>query len=449
MKKVFLLLFACCMAQMAIATVRLKGTLDKEAGSMLMLMSVDNGIPVICKETYADAAGKFTLETAIPYTGFYMLVNELGVKHVLYLQDGDNLTIHFANDKMQMQGSTTAVGKTIAQWNVLKAPALVHAYLFSSIPGGETTDPETFNPEYKALQAKAKTLKTQLTGTNRELAALQIDADLAFLKLAYYKNHGGELDSLYVSDAELSSYDALFNQDKLLKLPHAGEMLWMYVNHKADQAHVGQEDYAQRAAWLSGTALQEAYLYQEAQKLRYYEKLALLQNAMGNQSPSATFMKALEPLKEKLAWSKPGQEATDFEGERPDGSRMKLSDLKGKLVVIDVWATWCAPCIRMMPLFKQLEEEIKDPRLAFMSVCLGVSVEIDRWKKLIDEHQLHGNLIFIDSWTKGFAKQYRVTGVPRFLIISPDGKAISYSAPAPTHPELKQMILSELAKLNK
>lgn len=210
MKKVFLLLFACCMIQMAIATVRLKGTLDKEAGSMLMLMSVDNGIPVVCKETYADAAGKFTLETAIPYTGFYMLVNELGVKHALYLQDGDNLTIHFANDKMQVQGSTTAVGKTIAQWTVLKAPALVHAYLFSSIPGGETTDPETFNPEYKALQAKAKTLKTQLTGTNRELAALQIDADLAFLKLAYYKNHGGELDSLYVSDAEPSSYDALF-----------------------------------------------------------------------------------------------------------------------------------------------------------------------------------------------------------------------------------------------
>ena len=249
------------------------------------------------------------------------------------------------------------------------------------------------------------------------------------------------------SDADMKAYTDLLTHADLLKLPQAGDLLWMYVNHKAEQTRIEKDDYHARAALLPTPALREAYLFREAQLLRYYEQLAKLQELMGTQPSSQAFEQGLEPIKAKLAWSKPGQQALDFEGLCPDGSRLKLSDLRGKLVVVDVWATWCVPCLRMMPLFKQLEEELQDPRLAFMSVCLGVSVEEDRWRKIIADNHLEGNLIFIDSWTKGFAKDYRVTGVPRFLIIGPDGNVISYSAPAPTHPELKQMIVEQLAKM--
>ncbi|MCI6549799.1 MAG: TlpA family protein disulfide reductase [Prevotella sp.] len=444
MKKIILLFCAFFLAHMTNAAVRLTGTIDKEAGENLMLLSVDKGIPVPCKTATADAAKTFVIEADIPYTGLYLLANDIGVKHPLYLKDGDKLTIRYANDKMTVQGCTTAVGRTLAQWGTAKAPAMVQAYLYASIPGGETVEPTVFNPAYKALQVKAKTLKKQLTGTDSQLAALLIDADLALMKLSYYKNHGGELDSLYVSDVDMKAYTALLNHADLLKLPLAGDLLWMYVNHRAEQAQIGKEDFGARAALLPTSALREAYLFREAQLLRYYEQLAKLQEVMGTQPFCKAFEQGLEPIKAKLAWSKPGQPAIDFEGLCPDGSRLKLSDLRGKLVVVDVWATWCVPCLRMMPLFKQLEEELKNPHLAFMSVCLGVSVEEDRWRKIIADNHLKGNLIFIDSWTKGFAKDYHVTGVPRFLIIGPDGKVISYAAPAPIHPELKQMIMDQL-----
>ena len=447
MKKIILLCCACFLAHIADAAVRLTGTIDKEAGENLTLLSVDNGIPVPCKTAEANAAKAFAIEADIPYTGLYLLANDLGVKHALYLKDGESLTIRFANDKMTVQGSTTAVGRTLAQWGSAKAPAMVQAYLFVTIPGGETVEPTVFNPAYKVLLAKAKMLKTQLKGTDGQLGALLIDADLALMKLSYYKNHGGELDSLYVSDADMKAYTDLLTHADLLKLPQAGDLLWMYVNHKAEQTRIEKDDYHARAALLLTPVLREAYLFREAQLLRYYEQLAKLQELMGTQPSSQAFEQGLEPIKDKLAWSKPGQQALDFEGLCPDGSRLKLSDLRGKLVVVDVWATWCVPCLRMMPLFKQLEEELQDPRLAFMSVCLGVSVEEDRWRKIIADNHLEGNLIFIDSWTKGFAKDYRVTGVPRFLIIGPDGNVISYSAPAPTHPELKQMIVEQLAKM--
>ena len=98
----------------------------------------------------------------------------------------------------------------------------------------------------------------------------------------------------------------------------------------------------------------------------------------------------------------------------------------------------------MIPYFKKLEKELESPDLAFLSVCVGVWVENERWEKLIKEHQLSGNLIFIDSWTKGFAVDYHVTGVPRFMIIDREGRMVSFAAPAPTHPELKEMILKTL-----
>ena len=96
-----------------------------------------------------------------------------------------------------------------------------------------------------------------------------------------------------------------------------------------------------------------------------------------------------------MAWSKVGQTAIDFRGIRPDSTTLSLSDLRGKVVVIDVWATWCAPCIRMMPYFKQLEKELSHPDLGFM---------------LIDR----------------------------------EGRVLSFAAPAPNKPELKAMILEAL-----
>ena len=99
----------------------------------------------------------------------------------------------------------------------------------------------------------------------------------------------------------------------------------------------------------------------------------------------------------------------------------------------------------MMPYFRQLEKELSDPDLAFLSVCVGASAEKDLWLKLVKDNHLTGNVVFIDSWLRGFAKDYRVSSVPRFIIIDRHGKVFSYAAPAPKYPQLKQLILQALA----
>jgi hypothetical protein len=77
-------------------------------------------------------------------------------------------------------------------------------------------------------------------------------------------------------------------------------------------------------------------------------------------------------------------------------------------------------------------------------VVSGVSVEGDRWRK-ISPTTTDGNLISSTAGRK-LCQRLRVTGVPRFLIIGPDCNFISFSA-CPQHPELKQMIIEQLAKM--
>ena len=84
--------------------------------------------------------------------------------------------------------------------------------------------------------------------------------------------------------------------------------------------------------------------------------------------------------------------------------------------------------------------------IEFLSVCIGTFVEWDRWKKIIATEELTGHLIFINSWIKGFAKEYRIVGVPRFLIFDREGRIVSVNAPAPNKPALKKLILKTLGK---
>ena len=81
-----------------------------------------------------------------------------------------------------------------------------------------------------------------------------------------------------------------------------------------------------------------------------------------------------------------------------------------------------------MPYFRELEKELADPDLAFLSVCVGASPEKDLWLKLVNDHHLSGNVVFVDSWTRGFAEDYKVTSVPRFIIIDRQGRVYSCRA---------------------
>ena len=136
-----------------------------------------------------------------------------------------------------------------------------------------------------------------------------------------------------------------------------------------------------------------------------------------------------------LSKGKPSPKFVNYENY--SGGTTSLDDLKGKYVYIDVWATWCGPCKREIPYLKEVEKNYHEKNIAFVSLSVDALTDHDKWKEMIQEKELGGIQLFADnSWKSEFVTNYGIQGIPRFLLIDPEGIIVNPNAPRPSSPEL-------------
>ena len=112
-----------------------------------------------------------------------------------------------------------------------------------------------------------------------------------------------------------------------------------------------------------------------------------------------------------------GKAAEDFELPLLDGGTMKLSALKGKTVVLDIWATWCGPCRRAMPIVEKVTEEFADKGVVLYAVNQGE--EPEAIKKFLQTAKLNPK-VALDTDGK-VSRAYEATSIPRIVIVGSDG----------------------------
>lgn len=133
---------------------------------------------------------------------------------------------------------------------------------------------------------------------------------------------------------------------------------------------------------------------------------------------------------------------TDYENYK--GGSTSLDDLKGKFVYVDVWATWCGPCKREIPFLKEIEKAYHGKNIEFVSISIDKAKDHEAWKKMVKEKELTGIQLFADNdWNSNFIKDYKINGIPRFILIDPAGNIVSPDAPRPSSNDLK-VLLDEL-----
>lgn len=148
-----------------------------------------------------------------------------------------------------------------------------------------------------------------------------------------------------------------------------------------------------------------------------------------NQSPN--LQNKLEAIKEKWDPIMPGKEVPDFSFVNIEGEEVKLSDLRGSLVYIDIWATWCGPCIAEHPHWDKMKEEYKDKDVSFLTVSIDDSK--DPWEKMVKDKNMDGLQWFAaNAWKSELAQHFMVNGIPRFLLLDKEGKIIDPSADRPS-----------------
>lgn len=143
----------------------------------------------------------------------------------------------------------------------------------------------------------------------------------------------------------------------------------------------------------------------------------------------------------------PGTDFSTYTFLKPDGSVAKISDYKGKYILIDIWSTWCHPCVAEMPFLKKLEHEMEGKDVVFLS--LNGDVKEEYWQNFMKKRNLTGNQLKMEKGLKDdpFFNQIGRTGIPRFVIIDKEGKIVNAKCvQRPSNPVLK-VYLNEL--LNK
>jgi thiol-disulfide isomerase/thioredoxin len=198
-----------------------------------------------------------------------------------------------------------------------------------------------------------------------------------------------------------------------------GALHTSYANFR--QENPLPEDYVRKypsdplSAWLLKT-----YLFDKADKLK---ELYHLLTPEAKESYYGLKVKALlDPSTKPTLTGKPvpASVLTD-----PDGKQFSWDRFRGKFLVVDFWASWCAPCRKFIPTLKKTYEKYAAKGIGFISV--SVDDRADLWKRAMTEEQMpwpqglgqHG---FSDA---GLKTAFLFNSIPYMIVIGPDGKVVS------------------------
>lgn len=379
-----------------------------------------------------DSNGQFSIEFSLSRPNYFRVARNL-----IYLSPGENLEVILDYDNAE---SSTFKGKHSQENIYLKSTPYPKAGSF--LEGGANLKPD-IDQTIKLILGLADKRK-QLLHSNKKLSHKfkylednRIDADIlnSIYRIATYYPYVYKLKGDSLKNFENYFLNAL---DSIVKSA---------VSIRLDPKLLDLEVYRNMIPMINRLFRTNKKYTQEIDDWLFAQKIMNEMQVTADQNDMIAFedkIKGIETViyrnevqnsfKKLLGYK--GDVAADIIFSDTKNNSIKLSKFRGQVIFIDVWATWCGPCIKEQPYLDTLRNRYKDnPNIVFLS--LSIDTDIDKWVKYITKLK-HSSFQYQTDLST--LKPYYVSEIPRTIIIDKNFKVFSLRGPAPSDPEVNNII---------
>lgn len=412
------------------------------------LQKVVEGELLVFGTSLIDSHGNFAFMVPISKPGFYH-INYAGYRQKLplrlYLQAGLELDLEIDETSHRLTGEKLGHNRLVVEWNN-------RFQVFDKYTRVEkNVTYEDFYPflESEGLQLGEEFIEKIDTGDPYfdDLMALAVNADIEracyrFFQMPRTKRpERGNYPQVYFDWQRPEKFSDL----RLLELGHGLDLMQLYFWFGQMQGERLSPKQALDVA-MSGIVpdqLKETYLYAHFSKyktskppmVQYYDMVSSVRQYLTSDRSKALLIDL-----ETEFHSQVGQPGFNFIYEDIDGNPVSFTSFKGKVVYVDVWATWCAPCKEEIPHLKSLEKALHGEDIVFVSI--STDTDKNDWQEFVEENDMAGVQLLADNGPNSdFSKTYEVRTIPRFILFDREGKLVDPNVRRPSSPELKRELL--------
>jgi thiol-disulfide isomerase/thioredoxin len=462
MKTLFLILLWCGLIAIEANAGPIKTTINctihGNNTSGLFLYQLKNGDAVSLGAKRPDKDGNCTFDVAVK-EGIYFFKKAGGkgheFKYTIYLKAGDQKKIDFYISNISIDYDSCLITKPNAETKSLQT----WLNAMNEYSRAVTLKPSVGRTKYADFaKYSVAFLKSNKTGNPYFNTWLndKVATDLKYLIAGNYFGFG-RLNGVYDNEAEGQAfYKPLFNKSiindvRLLRSEHGMELLdyvfgyWKFYEVKNQEKVVANYFSAENAAKIGRNEVKVAFLLHKMPGIKEYEIFVKYVEPYKSVFVSQEQKAVYDKLYNDLGPFAKGSPGYNFELKDVNDKTYTLAAFKGKVVIIDVWAMWCAPCLKEKPVMEKIAEGYKDRNdIVFIGMSVDGYAKKEAWKKFVKKNGFT-SIELLSQFDESLFKFYKISVIPRFLIFDKAGRIVTVDAPLPSDVGFKKMVDATLS----